>query len=188
MGSCHDALAARAGACCLERAWPPCVPSVPWGQRGGGRIRSTRAPPPSSPPCPFPPGNLPGPVAGHPTYGRRPGHRTAIARRGAGGEGPGAGGRRVPFGGAAAVRLLAPGSRFALSGRFRLRLDSLRGRLWRHPGPQFMTVGSFAFAQRPLLPPPPLISCLVARLLVLWAALSGRSFRGSTGCGFFMLV
>jgi len=32
-----------------------------------------------------------------------------------------------------------------------------------------MTVGSFAFAQRPLLPPPPLISYLVARLRVLWA-------------------
>lgn len=43
-----------------------------------------------------------------------------------------------------------------------LRLDSLRGRLWRHPGPQFMTVGSFAFAQRPLYaPPPPDKSCLL---------------------------
>lgn len=63
--------------------------------------------------CAPSPGNLPGPVAGQPTYGRRPGHRTAIARRGAGGEGPGGGvGRRVSLrGGRRPGCLLVPGSR-----------------------------------------------------------------------------
>lgn len=68
-----------------------------------------------------------------------------------------------PFGGGggrAAYSCLAPAA--APSGRFRMRLDSLRGRLWRHPGPQFMTVGLFAFAQQPLYaPPPPVQSCLL---------------------------
>lgn len=127
-------------------------------------------------PCPPASGNLPGPVAGHPTYGRRPGHRTAIARRGAGGEGPGGGfpgpSCFPPSGGGTAVGGLPSRAWLPLrphpAGSV-LRLDSLRGRLWRHPGPQFMTVGSFAFAQRPLHAPPPpdvvLLSCAVFRWL-----------------------
>lgn len=127
-------------------------------------------------PCPPASGNLPGPVAGHPAYGRRPGHRTAIARRGAGGEGPGGGfpgpSCFPPSGGGTAVGGLPSRAWLPLrphpAGSV-LRLDSLRGRLWRHPGPQFMTVGSFAFAQRPLHAPPPpdvvLLSCAVFRWL-----------------------
>lgn len=127
------------------------------------------------PPRPPVPGNLPGPVAGHPTYGRRPGHRTAIARRGAGGEGPGGGfpgpSCFSPSGAGTAVGGLPSRAWLPLrphpAGSV-LRLDSLRGRLWRHPGPQFMTVGSFAFAQRPLHAPPPPDKVLLCSFVCHW--------------------
>lgn len=110
---------------------------------GGGRGRVGRYKTHHGGLHPRPPlrGNLPGPVAGHPTYGRRPGHRTAIARRGAGGEGPG-GGFPGPFvlfsfggghgGREAACSRLAPAA--APSGRFRFAAGFPAGSSLASPG------------------------------------------------------